>query len=438
MAKGNRSSDSLKKCSPSLDYLYGLQKLGMVFGLNQVTGILEALGNPHEEIQAVHIGGTNGKGSTAAMMASILQREGYRVGLYTSPHLVHFKERIKVNGIEIGEKEVETLTEWMRERIGASGITSPFTFFDFTTAMALLYFSQKRVDLAILEVGLGGRLDSTNVVDPLVSIITNVTKDHEEILGRSLLKIAGEKAGIIKKGRPLITAAAQPRVLQLFSNLCREKEAPFYRVGKEFRYEPIGEKNFHYEGIHRKLWGLHLNLSGLHQIMNAATALGAMEILEDLGYPVSTEAMIGGLREVHWPGRLEMIRSSPRVILDGAHNPAGARALREALETEFHYDRLILLFGIMKDKDMKTILQTLAPLADRILLSRPHTERASSPDRLLRELGTMGKKAEVIEDLPAAIDRGLSLTRPGDLFGITGSLYTVGEARDYLLPGGGA
>ena len=227
MAKGNRPSDSLKHYSPPLDYLYSLQKFGMVFGLTQVTRILEALGNPHEEIQAIHIGGTNGKGSTAAMMASILQREGYRVGLYTSPHLVHFKERIKVNGIEIEEKEVATLTEWMREKIEASGITAPFTFFDFTTAMALLYFSQKRVDLAILEVGLGGRLDSTNVIDPLFSIITNVTKDHEEILGRSLLKIAGEKAGIIKKGRPLITAATQPRVLQLFSNTLPGKGGSF-------------------------------------------------------------------------------------------------------------------------------------------------------------------------------------------------------------------
>ena len=435
MAKGNRPSDSLKHSSPPLDYLYSLQKFGMVFGLTQVTRILEALGNPHEEIQAIHIGGTNGKGSTAAMMASILQREGYRVGLYTSPHLVHFKERIRVNGIEIDEEAVATLTEWMRKRIEASGITAPFTFFDFTTAMALLYFSQKRVDLAIVEVGLGGRLDSTNVIDPLLSIITNVAKDHEEILGRSLLKIAGEKAGIIKKGRPLITAATQPRVLQLFSTLCREKEAPFYRVGKEFRYEPIGERNFHYEGIHRKLWSLRLNLSGHHQIVNAATALGTMEILEDLGYPVSTEAMIGGLREVHWPGRLEMVRSSPRVVLDGAHNPAGARALRDALEEEFDYDRLILLFGIMKDKDLKLILQTLAPLADRIILSRPHTDRASSPSSLLKELGTLGAKAEVIEDLSVAIEKGLSLTRPGDLFGITGSLYTVGEARNYLLSG---
>jgi dihydrofolate synthase/folylpolyglutamate synthase len=438
MVKGNDRSDSRKGYSQSLHYLYSLQKFGMVFGLTQVTRILEVLGNPHEEIEAIHIGGTNGKGSTAAMMASILEREGYRVGLYTSPHLIHFTERIKVNGVEIEEEEVAILTESMKERIEASGITPSFTFFDFTTAMALLYFSQKRVDLAILEVGLGGRLDSTNVVNPLLSIITNVTKDHEEILGKSLLKIAGEKAGIVKEGRPLITAAIQPRVLQLFSKICREKNAPFYRVGKEFRYEPFEEKGFHYEGIHRKLWSLHLNLPGLHQIMNATTALAAMEILEDLGYPVSTEAMIGGLKEVHWPGRLEMVRVSPRVVLDGAHNPAGARALRESLEKEFRYHRLILLFGIMKDKDMKSILQTLAPLANHIILSKPHVERASSPDLLLEALGGNGKKAEVIEDLLPAIEKGLSLTHPEDLLCITGSLYTVGEARDYLLSRGGS
>jgi dihydrofolate synthase/folylpolyglutamate synthase len=326
----------------------------------------------------------------------------------------------------------------MKEKIEASGITGPFTFFDFTTAMALLYFSQKRVDLAILEVGLGGRLDSTNVIDPLLSILTNVAKDHEEVLGKSLLKIAGEKAGIIKKGRPLVTAATQPRVLQLFSRICREKNSPFYRVGKDFRFESIGEKSFHYEGIHRKLWSLQISLSGLHQITNATTALAAMEILEDLGYPVSTEAMIGGLKEVYWPGRLEMVRLSPRVVLDGAHNPAGAQVLRESLEKEFRYDRLVLLLGIMKDKDMKSILQTLAPLADHIILSKPHTERASSPGLLLDRLGRNGKKAEVIEELPLAIEKGLSLTRPEDLLCVSGSLYTVGEARDYLLPKGGS
>ena len=418
----------------SLDYLYSLEKFGMIFGLTQVQRILSATGSPHKEIQAIHIGGTNGKGSTAAMMSSILQKEGYRVGLYTSPHLIRFTERIKVNGKEIEEEEVAALTEWMKKEIETAGIAPPFTFFDFTTAMALHYFKQKLVDLAILEVGLGGRLDSTNVVDPLISIITNIAKDHEEYLGKTILKIAKEKAGIIKKGRPLITAATQPQVLRLFSKICQEKGTPFFRVGKEFRYARAEDGDFDYEGLNRKLWSIHLNLRGFHQIINAATAFGAMEVLEDLGYRVSTDAMIEGLREVEWPGRLEMVSSSPRVILDGAHNPAGALVLKESLEKEFQFQRLILLIGIMKDKDIQSMLHLLAPLADHIILTRPHTDRATPPSLLKKALGRSGKKAEIVEDLNEAIERGLSLVQKEDLLCITGSLYTVGDARAYFRP----
>jgi len=251
------------------------------------------------------------------MMASILHKEGYRVGLYTSPHLIRFTERIKVNGEEIEEEEVAALAGWMRERIEAAGIEGPFTFFDFTTAMALLYFSRRLVDIAVLEVGLGGRLDSTNVVTPLVSIVTNIAKDHEAYLGYTLLKIAREKAGIIKKGRPFITAATQEQVVRFFSKTCREKGSRYFRVGKEFRYLQTEEGSFQYEGLQKKLWGIHVNLRGSHQITNAATALGAMEVLSDSGYPVSTDAMIQGLAEVEWPGRLEMVCSTPRVVLDG-------------------------------------------------------------------------------------------------------------------------
>jgi dihydrofolate synthase/folylpolyglutamate synthase len=418
----------------TLDYLYGLDKFGMIFGLTQEERILNAIGNPHREIQAIHIGGTNGKGSTAAMMGSILQKEGYRVGLYTSPHLSRFTERIKVNGKEIEEEEVAALTGWMRKEIEAAGITPPFTFFDFTTAMALHHFKEKLVDLAILEVGLGGRLDSTNVIDPLISVITNIAKDHEAYLGKSILKIAREKAGIIKKGRPLITAATQPSVLHLFSKVCEEMGSPYYRVGKEFRYRRAEDEGFHYEGLDRKLWGIHLNLKGFHQIMNATTALGAMEVLEDLGYRVSTEAMIDGLKEVDWPGRLEMVSSSPKVILDGAHNPAGALVLKECLEKEFQYHHLILLIGIMKDKDIQPMLHLLAPLADHIILTKPHTDRAAPPSVLKKALGENGEKAEIVEDFKEAIKRGLLLTQEKDLFCITGSLYTVGEARAYFHP----
>jgi len=421
----------------SLNYLFGLEKFGMIFGLTQVERILEAIGNPHREVQAIHIGGTNGKGSTAAMIASILQREGYRVGLYTSPHLIRFTERIKVNGKEIEKEEVAALAGWMRERIEEADITPPFTFFDFTTAMALYYFKQRMVDLAVLEVGLGGRLDSTNIVDPLLSIITNISKDHEAYLGRSILKIAGEKAGIIKKGRPLITAATQPHVLRLFSKMCRERGSHYFRVGKEFKYIWAEGGDFHYEGLHRKLWGLHLNLRGSHQIINATTALGAIEVLEDLGYPVSTDAMVEGLREVNWPGRLEVVASLPKVVLDGAHNPAGALVLRESLKKEFQYQHLILLIGVMKDKDIESILHLLAPLADHIILTKPNNDRAAPPVLLKKALGRDGNRAEIVEDIREAIEKGLSVTGQGDLLCITGSLYTVGEARAYFLPSEG-
>jgi dihydrofolate synthase/folylpolyglutamate synthase len=434
MVNKNNPSMSRNEYQQSLDYLYRLEKFGMIFGLAKVEAILEAIGNPHLEIQAIHIGGTNGKGSTAAMMASILQKEGYRTGLYTSPHLIRFTERIKINGKEIEQEEVAELAGWMRKRVEEAGVIPPFTFFDFTTAMALLYFKQKMVDLAVLEVGLGGRLDSTNVVDPLLSIITNIGKDHEEQLGRSLLKIAGEKAGIIKKGRPLLTAATQPQVLRLFSKICQERRSPYYRVRKELRYVQNGERNFDYEGLHRKLWNISLNLGGPHQIINATTALGAMEVLDDLGYSVSNDAMVEGVKEVEWPGRLEMVCSSPRVVLDGAHNPAGALALKESIEKEFQFHHLNLILGVMKDKDIQSILRLLAPLAHHLILTRPHTDRAAPPSLLLKALGKNGEKAEIVDDLEGAIGKGLSITQGDDLLCITGSLYTVGEARAYFRP----
>jgi dihydrofolate synthase/folylpolyglutamate synthase len=246
------------------------------------------------------------------------------------------------------------------------------------------------------------------------------------------LKIAQEKAGIIKKGRPLITAATQPQVLRLFSKVCRDKGSPYFRVGKEFRYVRAEDGDFHYEGLNRKLWSLHLRLKGFHQVINAATALGAIEVLEELGYRVSTDAMLDGLREVEWPGRLETVSSSPRVILDGAHNPAGALVLKGSLEKEFQYRHLTLLIGIMKDKDIPSMLRLLSPLANHIILTKPHTDRATPPFLLKKVLGRNGKKAEIVEDLKEAIERGLFLTQPEDLLCITGSLYTVGEARAYF------
>jgi dihydrofolate synthase / folylpolyglutamate synthase len=429
----NNSHRTKKEFQEALEYLYGLEKFGMIFGLKQIESILEAIGNPHQSIPCIHIGGTNGKGSTAALLDSILRQDGYRVGLYTSPHLIRFTERILVDGEEIAEEAVSDLTRRIREATEAARVRPPFTFFDFTTALALLYFSERNVDLAILEVGLGGRLDSTNVVDPLLSIVTNVERDHEAVLGKGIMKIAGEKAGIIKKGRPFITAATQAPVIRLFAGVCRRQGASLFRVGRQFRYIPVKPRIFHYEGLHRKLWDVTLRLSGPHQVVNATTALGAAEVLDELGYSVSTEGMMEGLRSAAWPGRLEMVRSSPPVLLDGAHNPAGALALRDALRSEFEFRRLILVIGILEDKDVQGILDILSPLADHMILTRPGIERAAPAALLMKALGKGAAKAEISDRFEDAIEKGLSMTGQDDLLCITGSLYMVGEAKSLFI-----
>jgi dihydrofolate synthase/folylpolyglutamate synthase len=417
----------------SLDYLYGLERHGIVFGLSNIRNILKALGNPHEKLKVIHIGGTNGKGSTAAMIQSILSQCGYRVGLYTSPHLISFTERVRIDDREITEGEVVHLTERIRKAVRKSGISETFTFFDFTTAMAMLYFVEGEVDLAVLEVGLGGRLDSTNVVNPLFAIITNISLDHRNYLGDTLEEVAREKAGIIKEGKAVITAATQPKVVDLFRRICLEKKALLYRVGRDFRRRRAGPRRFHYHGVRLNLPNLELNLAGRHQIVNATTALGAIEMLKGNGYRIRREAIHEGLRAIQWPGRLEVVMQPPTVLLDGAHNPGAAQRLREAIAEEFSYERLLLALGIMNDKDYRRIISILVPLADMTLLCKPRCERAAPPQVLLNEVRRIGGKGKTVEDVGEAVQSLLSMASKRDLICITGSFYTIGEAKAFLL-----
>jgi dihydrofolate synthase/folylpolyglutamate synthase len=416
----------------SLDYLYGLERHGIVFGLANIRNILKSLGNPHQKVKAIHIGGTNGKGSTAAMIGSILGRSGYRVGLYTSPHLISFTERIRIGDREITEQEVVRLTEQIRGAIRKRGIPETFTFFDFTTAMVVLYFFEAGVDLAILEVGLGGRLDSTNVVDPLLAIITNISLDHRDYLGGTLKEVAREKAGIIKEGRGVVTAATQPRILDLLRRVSLEKKAPLFRVGRDFRGRRAGPRRFHYHGRKLDLPNLELNLAGRHQIINATTALGAIEMVGENGYRIGNEAIYEGLRGVQWPGRLEVVMESPTVLLDGAHNPGAAKRLKEAILEEFAYERLLLVLGIMNDKDYRRIISILVPLADMTVLCKSRCERAALPQVLLNEVTRIGKRGKIVEDVGEAVQHLLSLATERDLICVTGSFYTIGEAKAYL------
>ncbi len=419
----------------SLAYLYGLQRFGMIFDLSQVENIVRTLGNPERELKVIHIGGTNGKGSTAAMAASMLRESGYRVGLYTSPHILSFTERIQINGQSITEAEVARLTARIRKRVEEEGIPQHFTFFDFTTAMAFLFFAVSNVDLAVIEVGLGGRLDSTNIVTPLVTVITNVSREHRDVLGDSLGEIVREKAGIIKQGVPLVTGVTQEEAFQEVERICLEKEAPLYWMGRDFRSEKEGLRLFRFRGRRWALSGLRVNLVGTHQIENATMAVKTLETAEELGFPVTRKAIYRGLERVEWPGRLEVIRERPRVVLDGAHNPAGAQALGEALAQNFSYDRCYFLLGIMKDKEVEKIVSILAPLSHETVLCRPRQDRAAPPDRLLRALEAVGGKGRVIPDVGEGLDALLSRAGSNDLICVTGSFYTIGEAKAHLLEG---
>ena len=405
----------------------------MVFGLENISRLLQVLGDPHHDLQVIHVGGTNGKGSVCAMMASVLQEEGYRIGLYTSPHLITFTERIQINGTEISWDDVVRLTDLLRSKVEEEDIPRRFTFFDFTTALAIYYFAYQKVDVSILEVGLGGRLDSTNVVRPLITVITNVERDHYQILGERIEDIAREKAGIVKQGIPLISGASQPEVINILEALCSKHEAPMRLKGRDFRGEQITGRTLDFHGCRWYLKGIQLGIGGSFQIENAAVALGALEALEERGYGVEKESIYRGLATVRWPGRLELVQKSPQILLDGAHNHAAARSLRKVLQEDFDYRHLYMIVGIMEDKEVSAILSELAPLANTLIASSPHNPRAMSAQQIAEIAQNYCNEVKVIADIWEGVDYVKKVAQKDDCVVVTGSLFTVGEARNYLV-----
>ncbi|MBA7678171.1 Folylpolyglutamate synthase [subsurface metagenome] len=458
----------------ALEYLESFQRFGIRLGLKNIRKLLKLLGNPEKRLKVIHIGGTNGKGSVGAFLFYILKEAGYKVGFYTSPHLVDFQERIRTTQGLISKRELTRLVSGFR--LQASGFNFQPTFFEMTTALALKYFAEQRVDFAILEVGMGGRLDATNVTRPLVSVITNVDFEHTEHLGKSLKKIAYEKCGIIKKKVPVITAENKKEALRVIEETCRKKKARLYRVGEDIlvqsppKDKPMGQakspegqaygagnvqslndwstgklagthlrwvgQTFNIEGIYGRYENLRISLLGKHQLLNAACTIGAVELLRPK-VKITEEKIRKGLARTIWPGRLEVIpitdhRSPITVILDGAHNVAGARALKEAIRDSFNYKRLILLLGILKDKDIKGILAQLAPLASRIIITRPQSPRAEEPEEIAEIAKEYSGSIVIKEKVSQAIEYALSCAKRRDIVLITGSLYTVGEAIKVL------
>lgn len=459
----------------ALSYLYNLQKFGIKFGLSKTENLLRVFHNPHRKLNCLHIGGSNGKGSVAAMLASIYSGAGYQVGLFTSPHLVDFRERFQINGRLISQAQTLGLIKEIKAKVS---LEEPPTFFEFVTAMALIYFSREKVDLAIMEVGLGGRLDATNIINPLLTVITTISLEHQDYLGKTLENIAWEKAGIIKRGVPLITGVGQKKVQEQIARICRERQAPMFLAGRDFRTRKLGPGRFSYFGVKKPFvvggsWfveerknsnqdeiripnknlnlkksfihslnterrtpndysSLRLGLLGDHQIKNAGLALTAVDLLQKK-YPVPEEKIREGLSKVTWPGRMEVLSERPLIVLDGAHNPGAMRTLAETLPKSFSYNKVLLVFGMMKDKNLKKTLDYITPLANRIFLTRAEYDRSANPEDLNKFLVGKKPRPRIFPTIPQAITQAIKEAGPEDLILITGSLFVVGEARAWWV-----
>ncbi len=425
----------------AVNYLYGLQKHGIKLGLDNTAKLLFLFGNPQKHFSSIHIAGTNGKGSTSAIVASILQAAGFKTGLFTSPHLVSFTERIRVNNEEITESDVVSLAEEIRFKIQDSRFKMTPTFFEFVTAMGFLYFKRKNIDWAVVETGMGGRLDATNVLLPEASVITSINYDHSEFLGKTISAIAEEKAGIIKDGVPVIMSSQEPSVMDVIKKKTEEKDAGLFVYGRDFsaaiKTEDTSGSVFNYNGD-SSFEDLVISLPGRHQVLNAALALKTIEVISQKPLPntsrLTLDTIRAGLGNIKWHGRLELVSKEPPILIDGAHNPSAAKILADSLKEIFFraYRRIILIIGIMSDKDIRGIIAPLLPLAAEIILTAPAYDRAASPDVLSGHAISLGfscRKAHCVAD---AIAMAREIYREGDLIVITGSFYTIGEAKEML------
>jgi len=429
----------------AVQFLYDLQMFGAKFGLENTFKLAALAGNPQEKLRFIHVAGTNGKGSICAMLESIYRAAGLRVGLFTSPHLVSFAERIQVNRRLISEVDVSRLVCELREEVakagrvsplragvslatsGAHGVTRPAidasfqpTFFEFVTVMALKYFAEQKCDLVIWETGMGGRLDATNIVTPLASVISSIALDHQKWLGHSLAEIATEKAGIIKPGVPVIAAMSEPAAFDVLAHTARERNSPLTQVGfAETKTSPLDQ--------------LNLPLLGEHQRLNAALAIATARVLNSK-IPVSETAIRNGLSQVQWPGRLQQIKtkSGQTILLDGAHNPSGALALRDAIEKHFPGQKPTLILGILQDKEWSSICEILAPLAGKLFVVPVSSERTTTPKELERAIRQKNPGTQIVA--LNSLSQALEATAQESFVIITGSLYLVGEALELLQP----
>lgn len=409
------------------------------FKLDRMKALASNLGNPQNEIKSIHIAGTKGKGSTAAIIHSILKEAGFKTGLYTSPHLVSFRERIRIDDSLISEDDIGRLLERIKGALAGSRYDGP-TFFEVYTMLAYLYFKESGVDFAVYETGLGGRLDATNIIQPLVSVITPISYEHTDKLGSTLASIAAEKGGIIKDSGVCVSAPQGTEAFGVIENICRERNAKLICVGKEILFEELDTNDeleeFSIRGLSGEYPRLLTRLLGSHQVMNSATAIGAVEALRFSGIAIPADAVKRGVESARWPGRLEIVGRAPFIVLDGAHNRASANVLARSIKRIFSYKKLILVLGVSKDKDIKGILDELLPISGSVILTKSKVlSRALEPDLIKGFIEAMvqrpGSRKEIFvtDNAQKAITKAEEMADPEDLILVTGSLFLVGEAR---------
>lgn len=435
----------------TLDYLYSFTDYGNLrtyryspetFDLARMRSLTGALGDPQERYAILHVAGTKGKGSTSALCASALTRAGHRVGFYSSPHLQDFCERIQVDGEPISRDDlVEAVAEVRRAVDSVPGLTT----FELVTATAFLYFARRRVNLAVMEVGLGGRLDATNIITPLVSAITSLSYDHMHLLGNTLAQIAGEKAGIIKPGVPAVTAPQPAEAMEVLERVAAERAAPLTVVGRDWRYAADrhtlrGQSFFVWSADEQRErieagdgweWAparFEIPLLGAHQIQNAAVAYAALNVLRECGVSISESAIRDGFRQVRWPGRFEILGLRPALVADCAHNGDSAEKLAAALDDYFPGQRVVLLFGASADKAVTSMFEALLPRVSRAVMTQAIHLRALDPDEMVEQAARFGVQAEAAAPVSEALERALALAGPNDVVVATGSVFVVAEA----------
>lgn len=424
----------------ALDYIYSFVDFSLTrnlryssekFNLDRMKSLMKLLGNPQNNYPIVHVAGTKGKGSICAMLSSVLGAAGYRTGLYTSPHMQNYSERIRIGNKEIEKRQFVSLINVIKPNVAKiTGLTT----FEITTAIAFLYFSKMKVDIAIIEVGLGGRLDATNIIQPKVCILSTISKDHEKILGNTLEKIAKEKAGIIKEKVPVIVSPQKPRVYVVFENVAKQKNAPIIKIKDKFNlvYQSHGI-NGQYFSIIEKKWGKQINiftkLLGSHQAINSLSAYAALQILNENGFNISNEAIQLGFKIVKWPGRFEILSKKPLIIIDSAHNTDSIQKLVNTIMDYFQNKKIILIFGASEDKNIRGMLKILLPYCQKIIISQSDHPRALDPDKIKVIGMSFAHNIEVISSMEKALEKAIALYEKDSIIIATGSIFIAAALR---------